>query len=128
VAVLFLIVFLWQVPHFLAIAWIYRDDYARAGLCMLPNVDENGGITGRQMVSYCLALVCVSLLPAVLGQAGMVYLGGAAALGVLFLAPCLGFLRTTSLAQARRVLRASLIYLPVLLGLLLIDRIGPLTH
>ena len=68
--VLFLIVFFWQVPHFLAIAWIYRDDYARAGLRMLPVVDREGGMTGRQMVSYCLALIPVSLAPAALGTGG----------------------------------------------------------
>src|SRR4029077_19094467 len=63
VFVLFVILFLWQVPHFLAIAWIYREDYARAGLQMLPVVDPDGGITGRQMFGYCLALIPASLLP-----------------------------------------------------------------
>src|SRR5204862_3237621 len=64
---LFLILFIWQVPHFLAIAWIYRDDYARAGLCMLPVLDREGGMSGRQMVCYCLALIPASLTPAALG-------------------------------------------------------------
>jgi len=123
VVVVFLILFLWQVPHFLAIAWIYRRDYARAGLCMLPTVDRSGGMTGRQMVSYCLALVAVSLAPAALGQAGPVYVVGAALLGIGFLTNCIGFTRTRSYDQARRVLRASLIYLPVLLGLLLLERL-----
>ena len=84
---LFLILFLWQVPHFLAIAWIYREDYARAGLCMLPVVDRDGAQTGRQMVAYCLALMPVSLVPVLLGAAGPVYLRrGACALGLGFLA------------------------------------------
>jgi heme o synthase len=121
VIVLFLILFLWQVPHFLAIAWIYREDYSRAGLRMLPTVDAGGGMTGRQMVSYCLALIPVSLAPVALGQAGPVYLVGAVLLGLGFLGNALGFVRCRSNAQARRVLRASLVYLPVLLALLLLE-------
>lgn len=121
VAVLFLILFLWQVPHFLAIAWIYREDYARAGLQMLPVVDRTGGMTGRQMVSYCLALLAMSLMPVFLGVAGPIYLAGATFLGLGFLVYTIGFIRARSVCQARRVLRASLIYLPVLLALLLVD-------
>jgi protoheme IX farnesyltransferase len=124
---LFLILFVWQVPHFLAIAWIYRDDYARAGLRMLPVVDRRGRETAVQMVSYCLALVPVSLAPVVFGQAGGVYLAGAVLLGAYFLAGALGFLRTHSVRQARRVLRASLVYLPALLALLLLEGLIPLT-
>jgi protoheme IX farnesyltransferase len=120
---LFLILFLWQVPHFLAIAWIYRDDYARAGLRMLPVADRTGGLTGRCMVAYCLTLLGASVLPAACGWAGWVYLLGATALGLGFLGCALGFLHTTSLRQARWVLRASLLYLPLLLALLLLD--GP---
>jgi protoheme IX farnesyltransferase len=118
--VLFAVLFLWQVPHFLAIAWIYREEYARAGLCMLPVADPDGKITGRQMVLYCLALVLVSLLPVFAGQAGPVYLAGALLLGVVFLRHTLGFLMDVSNRQARRVLRASLLYLPLLLALLLV--------
>jgi protoheme IX farnesyltransferase len=121
VIVLFLIVFLWQVPHFLAIAWIYREDYARAGLQMLPVVDPHGGMTGRQMVAYCLALVPISLMPVVLGLAGPIYLAGAVLLGLGFLNYTIGFSQAHSVQQARRVLRASLIYLPALLALLLVD-------
>jgi protoheme IX farnesyltransferase len=121
VLVLFLILYLWQVPHFLAIAWIYREDYARAGLKMLPVVDAQGRLTGRQMVTYCLALIPISLMPAVLGLAGPVYLAGAVLLGLGFLNYAIGFNRTNSVPQARRVLRASLIYLPALLALLLLD-------
>lgn len=119
--VLFLILFLWQVPHFLAIAWIYRADYASAGLRMLPVGDRDGGVTGRQMAGYALALVPVSLAPAALHYAGPLYLAGAMILGLAFLARTVGFVRTPSLGQARRVLRASLVYLPALLGLLLVD-------
>ncbi len=121
VATLFMIVFLWQVPHFLAIAWIYRDDYARAGLHMLPVLDRDGGMSGRQMVSYCLALIPASLGPALLGVAGPIYLTGAVLLGLGFLNCTVGFTRGPSVVQARRVLRASLIYLPALLALLLLD-------
>jgi protoheme IX farnesyltransferase len=122
---LFLILFLWQVPHFLAIAWIYRDQYARAGLCMLPVLDPAGRLTGLRMTTYCLALIPVSLGPALLGHAGFFYLTGAVLLGLGFLAGCVRFARAHSTHQARRVLRASLLYLPLLLLLLLLDRAGP---
>ena len=118
---LFLIVFLWQVPHFLAIAWIYRTQYERAGLRMLPVIDRQGVRTGGQMVRYCLALIPVSLLPAVLGMAGPFYLVGAVLLGLFFLRSALGFVHNSSNGEARRVLRASLVYLPALLLLLLVD-------
>ena len=120
-AVLFLILFLWQVPHFLAIARIYRDDYARAGLRMLPVVDRRGDMTSRQMVSYCLVLIPASLIPVLLGQAGILYLLGALFLGVGFLGAAIGFLRERTVQRARRVLKFSLIYLPALLALLLIN-------
>jgi protoheme IX farnesyltransferase len=111
------------VPHFLAIAWIYRADYCRAGLCMLPSVDSEGSTTGRQMIGCCLALVAASLMPVVVGGAGPVYLAGALLLGIGFLACAVGFSLRRSLARARAVLRASLIYLPALLTLLLLDGI-----
>jgi heme o synthase len=119
--VLFLILFLWQVPHFLAIAWIYREDYARAGLRMLPVVDPRGGITGRQMVCYSLVLIPVSVTPTLLGVAGPVYLAGAVVLGLWFLWSAVGFAGAHTVPRARRVLRASLVYLPALLALLLAD-------
>jgi protoheme IX farnesyltransferase len=121
IAVVFVILFLWQVPHFLAIAWIYREDYSRAGLCMLPAVDGDGGMSSRQMVWYCLALIPASLAPVLLGRAGIPYLVTATILGAGFLAFALAFARRRSLKRARGVLRASLIYLPVLLALLLLD-------
>jgi protoheme IX farnesyltransferase len=118
--ILFAVLFLWQVPHFLAIAWIYREEYGRAGLRMLPVLDRTGKVTGRQMVLYCLALVLTSLLPVFYGQSGPVYLIGALLLGVFFLRCTVGFLCDVSNARARRVLRASLVYLPLLLVLLLV--------
>jgi protoheme IX farnesyltransferase len=118
---LFLILFLWQVPHFLAIAWMYRDDYARAGLRMLPVDDPAGRLTGQNMITYCLALIPASLTPVFFGGAGPLYLGGAVLLGLGFLAAAVAFRRAVSHAAARRVLRASLFYLPGLLVLLLID-------
>jgi protoheme IX farnesyltransferase len=121
IVMLFGILFLWQVPHFLAIAWIYREDYRRAGLCMLPVLDREGSMSGRQMVAYCLALIPVSLAPLVYGGAGWIYLTGALGLGLGFLGFTVAFARQHSLARARGVLRASLLYLPALLALLLLD-------
>lgn len=119
--ILFAILFLWQVPHFLAIAWVYRSDYARAGLQMLPTLDRGGLLTGRQMVNYCLALVAVSLAPAVGGLAGPFYALGALALGLGFLWSAWAFSRRVCAERARRVLWASLVYLPGVFGLLLVD-------
>jgi heme o synthase len=121
-AVLFAVLFFWQVPHFLAIAWIHRDDYARAGLCMLPALDPSGDRTARHMVGYCLALLLVSLIPSALGRAGSAYFLGAVVLGIGFVTCAIGFARDRSLVQARRVLRASLVYLPGLLVVLLVDK------
>jgi protoheme IX farnesyltransferase len=121
IAAVFVILFLWQVPHFLAIAWMYRADYRRAGLCMLPVVDSDGSISGRQMVWYCLALVAASLMPLVTGGAGPLYLAGALLLGTGFVVCAVRFAYLRSLPRARAVLRASLIYLPALLALLLLD-------
>jgi protoheme IX farnesyltransferase len=122
---LFLILFLWQVPHFLAIAWIYRDEYARAGLRMLPGEDPDGRRTGQNMVTYCLALIPASLAPALQGAAGPLYAAGAVALGLGFLARAAAFRRAHSPARARRVLRASLLYLPGLFALLVFDAAFP---
>jgi protoheme IX farnesyltransferase len=119
--VIFLIVFLWQVPHFLAIAWMYREDYAAAGLKMLPVGDATGGLTARQMVLYAMVLVPVSLLPVFQQKAGWIYAGGALALGLLFVASALGFARERTRSRARRVLKASLVYLPAILALMLLE-------
>src|SRR5262249_56517255 len=114
----------WRVPHFLAIAWTYRDDYAPAALCMLPVTDGDGTATGRQMVVYALALVPASFAPVLQGSAGPVYLLGALVLGLGFVCCAADFARGASIARARRGLRASLIYLPGLLPPLLLDRWG----
>ncbi len=122
VLALFGVLFLWQLPHFYAIAWIYRDDYARAGLRMLPTVDPRGARTGGQMAGFCVALLAVSLAPGFAGHAGPLYVAGAVLLGSAFLAAALGFVQHRSVADARCVMRASLVYLPLLLVLLVIDR------
>lgn len=121
VAALFLILFVWQIPHFLAIAWMYREDYARGGLRMLTVHDRTGLMTGRQMIAYCLALVPVSLLPVFLGSAGGCYGCGAIVLGLGFLASAVRFLLERSNRRAKTVLRASLVYLPGLLLLMVLD-------
>ncbi|HZU38994.1 MAG TPA: heme o synthase [Gemmataceae bacterium] len=121
--VLFSIIFLWQVPHFLAIAWIYREDYHRAGLRMLPDQPGGAAVAGRQMVVYSAALLATSLVPVGLHSAGLVYLVGASALGLMFLVYAFGFVWMPSIARARRVLRASLVYLPALLALLLVNAV-----
>jgi heme o synthase len=122
--VLFAIVFLWQIPHFLAIAWIHRDEYARARLHMLPVIDADGSRTARHMIGYCLALLAVSAIPALAGWAGQAYLTSAGCLGLGLLMATLGFWRARSVTAARRVLRMSLLYLPTLLAFLLIDKIS----
>lgn len=124
-AMLFFILFLWQVPHFLAIAWIYRDDYGRAGLRMLSVVDDAGTMTGRQMVAYCLALVPVSLCWGLASPGTVMFIAATLALGIAFLWTTLTFLRRHSISQARNVLHLSLIYLPALLTLLLLEKALP---
>lgn len=120
--VVFGILFLWQLPHTLAIARLYRDDYARAGIRVLPVVDPSGPATERCIVASCLALLGVSLLPTLIGLAGTVYLVGAAALGTAFAAVGARQALAPSPAAARRVLLASLLYLPTLLVLLALDK------
>jgi protoheme IX farnesyltransferase len=118
---LFLIVFLWQFPHFLAIAWIYRDDYRRAGFKMLTGGDSLGNVTGCQAVSYALVLIPVGLLPATVGLAGPVYFVGALVLGLLYVAAAVRFWLDASDLCARRLLRTSFLYLPAILVLLLLN-------
>ena len=120
--VLFGILFLWQLPHTLAIARLYRDDYARAGVRLLPVVDAEGTSTERQIVTGCLALLAVSLLPTLIGLAGPVYFVGAFLLGTGFLVLGTRQALTPSPGSARRVLFASLLYLPILLALLAYDK------
>lgn len=120
--VLFAILFLWQFPHFLAIAWMYREDYARAGILMLPVVEPDGRVTSQQIVVYTLMLLPVSLLPYVLGISGRLYLFGAAVLGLLFLYSSIRAAISLSRQEARRLLLASVIYLPLLFILMVLDR------
>jgi protoheme IX farnesyltransferase len=120
--VLFAIVFLWQLPHFLAIAWIYRDDYARAGFLMLPVIEPDGRSTGRQAVFYCAALLPVSLAPTLLGMTNTMYFVAALALGLIFFGLTLKFGRTRAVSDARRLFFASIIYLPLIWILMIAGR------
>ena len=120
--VLFAILFLWQFPHFLAIAWMYREDYARAKILMLPVVEPDGRVTAQQIVVYTLLLLPVSLLPTVLGISGKIYLYGAIILGLLFLYSSVRAALSKSRQEARRLLLASVIYLPLLFILMVINR------
>ena len=120
--VLFGILFLWQLPHTLAIARLYQADYARAGVRLLPVIDAQGGSTERQILTGCVALLAVSLLPTLIGLAGAVYFVGALVLGGTFAAFGVQQALAPSASRARRVLLASLLYLPVLLALLAFDK------
>ncbi len=121
--VLFAILFLWQIPHFLAIAWLYREDYARAGFPMLPVVDREGGFTARQAVLHCLALLLVSLAAAAAGLGGAWYLGGAFVLGAALTLFAVRLVSARNLAAARGLFLASVLYLPALCSLLLAARL-----
>jgi len=120
--VLFAILFLWQFPHFLAIAWMYREDYSRAGIRMLPVVEPDGRVTGQQIIAYSLMLVPVSLLPTALGISGRIYLVAAAALSLLFLASSIRAALSKSNQHARQLLLASVLYLPLLFGVMVLNR------
>ena len=122
--VLFGILFLWQLPHTLAIAWVYRLDYARADLRMLPVVDPEGASTSRQVIINCLALLAVGLLPSLVGMTGAVYFLGALLLGVAMLACGFGLAMTRSADNARRLVYATLVYLPALFFLMAVDKIS----
>ena len=120
--VLFAILFLWQFPHFLAIAWMYREDYSRAGILMLPVVEPDGRVTAQQIVVYTVLLLPVSLLPTALGISGRIYFYGAIVLGLLFLYSSVRAAFSKSRQEARRLLLASVIYLPLLFILMVLDR------
>lgn len=111
---LFLIGFFWQLPHVLAISWIYRDEYARAGIPVLPVLDPDGGLTGRQAVLWAGALVPFSLLPYLVGLSGAAYAAGALVLGLVQLALAVRFLANRSITNARMLFFASILYLPLL--------------
>ena len=117
------ILFLWQFPHFYAIAWMYREDYSRAGIQMLPVVEPDGESTARQILLYSVLLIPVSLLPSWIGMTGTVYLVGAIALGLFFLYSGLRVSFDRSKLRARKVLLASVVYLPVLYALMVLDPI-----
>lgn len=121
--VLFAILFLWQIPHSLAIAILYREDYARADIKLLPVIDPDGGSTGRQIVVHCLALLAVALLPTTIQLAGNLYFFLGLALGLGFLLCGILVATSPSAGSAKRLLWASLIYLPALLVLMAIDKV-----
>ena len=120
---LFAILFFWQLPHFLAIAWIYRDEYAKAGFVMLPIVDPKGERTGRQALSHTLGLLPISFCPFLFKLAGPIYFFGAFALGLVFLWCAFQFAREMTVPRARQLFYASILYLPLLLGLMVLDKI-----
>jgi protoheme IX farnesyltransferase len=115
------ILFLWQFPHFYAIAWMYREDYSRAGIRMLPVVEPDGESTARQILLYSVLLIPISLLPKWMGMTGSIYMVGALALGLVFLYSGIRVSMDRTKARARRVLLASVVYLPVLYALMVLD-------
>jgi protoheme IX farnesyltransferase len=120
--VLFAILFIWQHPHFYSIAYMFKEDYARGGFKMLPVVDTEGKQTFRHSLAYCIVLIPVSILPSLISDmVGWIYFSGALLLGVWFLAACVRWRISESQIDARKVLRVSVIYLPVLLLLILVD-------
>jgi protoheme IX farnesyltransferase len=120
---LFAILAFWQLPHFLAIAWIYRDEYAKAGFKMLPIIDPQGHRTGRQAVSHTLGLLPVSLCPFLFHLAGPVYLVGALVLGLTFIWFAIQFSRHLTIPRARQLFYVSILYLPALLVLMVLDKV-----
>jgi protoheme IX farnesyltransferase len=118
---LFAILFAWQHPHFFAIAWIFRDDYRAAGFKMLPSIEPSGTRTVRLTIGFSLVLLAVSLVPTLIGMAGWVYFFGTFSLGLLMLVAALGFARNRSTTNARCLLKASILYLPLLLASIVLD-------
>ena len=122
--VLFAILFFWQFPHFLAIAWMYREDYARAGIKMLPVIDAKGDATFRQIIVTSAILVPVSLLPSVIGMAGIRYFFGALVLGMALLQVSLWAARHRTNARAKWLMHATVAHIPILLAWMILDRLG----
>jgi len=120
---LFAILFLWQFPHFHAIAWMYREDYARAGILMLPVVDKQGTRTFRQIILTAATLVAVSLLPALIGLAGVLYFFGALVISTALVQVCLWAASTKSNVRAKWLMHATVLHIPLLLGLMVYDKI-----
>jgi len=119
--VLFAMLFLWQFPHFLAIAWMYREQYAKAGILMLPVVEPEGKITARQIVIFTVLLLPVSLAPFFLGVAGWIYLIGAIVLGAWFLAASIEAARAKTNEKAKKLLLVSVLYLPIIFALMVLN-------
>jgi protoheme IX farnesyltransferase len=120
---LFAILFFWQFPHFHAISWMYREDYARAGIMMLPVVDREGERTFRQIILYAAALVVASLLPALMGLAGVLYFFGALVTSTALVQVCVWAARDKTNVRAKWLMHATVIHIPVLLGLMVYDKI-----
>lgn len=120
---LFAILFLWQFPHFHAIAWMYREDYARAGILMLPVVDRDGSRTFRQIIGFAAALVLVSLLPALLGMAGVLYFFGALVVSTVLVQVAVWAANSKSNARAKWLMHATVLHIPLLLALMVYDKI-----
>ena len=120
--ILYAILFVWQFPHFYAIAWMYREDYERAGIKMLPVVEPDGESTVRQMLFFSALLIPISLVPRYLDMTGNIYVVGTLIAGIAFVASCVRMSSDRTLLKARSVLLVSVVYLPVLYGLLLLDR------
>lgn len=120
---LFAILAFWQLPHFLAIAWMYREEYENAGFKMLPGIDPQGHRTGRQAVSHTLGLLPVSLCPFLFHLTGRIYLAGALALGLVFLWYAVQFARHLTIPRARQLFFVSILYLPLLLTMMVLDKI-----
>ena len=118
---LFAILFAWQHPHFFAIAWIFRDDYRAAGFKMLPSIEPSGIRTVQLTIGFSIILLGVSLVPTLIGMAGWLYFFGTFSLGVLMLVAALGFGRNRSTTNARWLLKASILYLPLLLASIVMD-------
>jgi len=120
---LFAILFVWQFPHFHAISWMYREDYARAGILMLPVVDKDGTRTFRQIVLYASTLVAVSLLPAIMGFAGVLYFFGALVTCTGLVQVCLWAASAKTNTRAKWLMHATVLHIPILLGLMMYDKL-----
>lgn len=120
---LFAILAFWQLPHFLAIAWLYREEYQNAGFKMLPGIDPSGHRTGRQAISHTLGLLPVSLCPFLFHVTGLIYLVGALALGLVFIWFAVQFARQLTIPRARQLFFVSILYLPLLLGIMVLDKV-----
>lgn len=120
---LFVIMFFWQLPHFLAIAWMFADDYKRGKMRMLPINDISGGMTTRQALLYTIALIPIGLIPSFVGMAGKFYFFGTLIVSIWFLRKVYHFYKTRQTAQARSVLMSSLMYLPLVFLLMIMDKI-----